>query len=66
MKLLRIKWEKIIASVLVIFFGYCIVKHMIINGFIFNILVQEIIVYGLAIAIAYYGFLVIRKLMLDK
>ena len=66
MKLLRIKWENIIAISLVIFFTYCIAKHMINNGLILNVLIQEIIVYGLATFIGYYSFLVIRKMLLEQ
>lgn len=66
MNILRVKWENIIGLTVGIFFSYCIVKHMVINGLVLNILIQEIIVYGLATLIAYYGFKVIRQLLLDK
>lgn len=66
MRFLRIKWENIIALAVGIFFVYCIIKHMVINGLVLNVLIQEIIVYGLATLIAYYSFLIIRKLFLEK
>ena len=59
MKLVNVKWEKIMSIFISIFFITCIVKHIIRNGFDVQMFMFEIIIYaliGTKFYIAIYSF----------
>ena len=66
MNLLKIKWEKITIGIFGTFFIYCIVSHIIRNGFDMNMLMFEIFLYGLVLTINYIAIANSRKLFLKK
>lgn len=66
MKLLKIKWEKITLCIFGAFFMYCIISHIIRNGFDMNMLMFEIFLYGLVLTINYFAIGNSRKLFLQK
>ena len=64
--MLRIKWENITLIIFGSFFMYCIVEHIIRNGFDMNMLMFEFVLYGLVLAINYTAIANTRKLFLKK
>lgn len=66
MKLLKVKWENITLCIFGSFFIYCIASHMIKNGFDMNMLMFEILLYGLVLGINYVAIGNTRKLFLQK
>ena len=64
--MLRIKWENITLTIFGSFFMYCIISHIIRNGFDLNMLMFEILLYGLVLAINYVAVANTRKLYLKK
>lgn len=62
----RIKWEKIVSYLLIVFCLGCMVKHIVANGFDINIAFLEFITYTLIIAITYVSLYYARKSYLDK
>lgn len=66
MKLLKIKWENITLMIFGAFFMFCIVSHIIRNGFDMNMLMFEIMLYGLVLTINYVAIANTRKLYLKK
>lgn len=66
MKLLKIKWENITLCIFSAFFMYCIISHIIRNGFNFNVVMFEIFLYGLVLAINYFAIANSRKQFLQK
>ena len=66
MKLLKVKWENITLMIFGTFFIYCIVSHIIKNGFDMNMLMFEILLYGLVLGINYFAISNTRKLFLQN
>lgn len=64
--MLKVKWENIALIVFGSFFMYCIISHMIKNGFDGNILMFEFLFYGLTLLIAYISISNVRKIFLKK
>ena len=65
-KILRIKWENIISSLLAFYSIDCILSHIARNGFQFEVVGFEIIVYSLILSLIYVTTLSLRKDLLKE
>lgn len=66
MNLLKIKWENLSLIILSIFFSYCMILHILKNGFDINIAFLEVITYGLLLTAMYKSIYFLRKEFLKK
>lgn len=64
-KILNIKWENIIGILLSIFCASCIISHITENGFQFEVVGFEIIVYALILSLVYVSILSLRRDLLE-
>lgn len=53
-KVLRVKFEVILLLINILFFAYCIIYHIALNGFdLINVIYEILIYYGLTITLSY-------------
>lgn len=53
-KVLRVKFEVILLLINMLFFAYCIIYHIALNGFdLINVIYEILIYYGLTITLSY-------------
>ena len=66
MKLLKVKWENIIGILLAIFNIQCIISHIKLNGFHFEIVGLEVIIYSLIWLLTFTSIYSIRQTLLEE
>lgn len=66
MKLLKVKWENIVGILAFLFNTYCIISHIKLNGFQFEIFGLEIIIYSLFWLLIYTSVLSVRQMLLEE
>ena len=66
MKLAHIKWENIIGLLFGLFNIYCIISHIKLNGFVFELFGLEVIIYSLFWLLIYTSVLSVRQMLLEE
>lgn len=64
-KVLRVKFEVILLSINMLFFAYCIIYHIALNGFDLINVIYEILIYYTLTIILSYSIKDIRKDLID-